>query len=198
MSYKSPYELANTADLAPARSTIFFEIEVRRIADDFKGAFAGEFIPQGATIARDGGVIVSAIDDVLSDKNYVALIDDGLWLAPRDYDDLEPIFFLNHSCESNVARLGGLIYIAKRDIQAGEQLTIDYAPLISGFGDWKMACLCGTANCRGVITSHDSDDTQIAEQLWNEWLPFVQRKIMASRLRASRKQHEYDLAQSTR
>ena len=181
MSYKSPFELANSHELAPSVSASYFHIEVKTISEGFNGVFAGEFIPRGATIARDGGVVVSSIEDVLSDKNYVALIDDGLWLAPRDYEQLEPIFFLNHSCESNVARYGGLVYVAKRDIAPGEQVTIDYAPLISGFRDWKMKCLCGSPVCRGDITSQDWQVPAVAEQLWMEWLPFIQRKILTQR-----------------
>jgi uncharacterized protein len=181
MSYKSPYELKYSHELAPSTSENYFPIEVRTISEGFSGAFSAEFIPRGATIARDGGVVVSSIDDVLSDKNYVALIGDGLWLAPKDYEQLEPIFFLNHSCTSNVARYGGLVYVAKRDIAAGEQLTIDYAPLVSGFRDWSFQCLCRSPVCRVTISSHDWENPAIAAQLWPEWLPFIQRKILSQR-----------------
>ena len=117
----------------------------------------------------------------MAEKNYVALIDDGLWLAPGDYEKLETIFYLNHSCTSNVARYGGLVYVAKKDIEVGSQLTIDYAPLISDFGDWSFDCLCGNTNCRKKITSKDWEDPEIAHQLWLEWLPYVQKKILAGR-----------------
>jgi len=35
--------------------------------------------------------------------------------------------FLNHSCEPNVGILGQIIFVAMRNIDSGEELTIDYA-----------------------------------------------------------------------
>ena len=59
--------------------------------------------------------------------------------------------YINHSCEPNlVARIvkGHILYMSLRDIQAGEELTVDY------HFDKKVErveCHCGTASCRGTI-----------------------------------------------
>jgi D-alanine-D-alanine ligase len=56
----------------------------------------------------------------------------------------------NHSCNSNTA-YQGLNVIATKNINKGEELTLDYA----SFLDENMEpfdCQCGTANCRGLIS----------------------------------------------
>jgi hypothetical protein len=55
----------------------------------------------------------------------------------------------NHSCNPNTG-YAGLNLIALRDVQRGEELTVDYG----GFGNAEAArfrCSCGAQNCRGVI-----------------------------------------------
>lgn len=179
---KSPYEIANSRAYAPSVSRAYFKVEVKEISPGFKGLYALEAIPKGAVIACDGGSVVSSLDDHICDNNYVALLDENLWLAPADYDAIEPIYFLNHSCDPNVARYGGLIYVAKRDIAAGTELTGDYAPFISGYGDYTLTCSCGSAKCRKIVTSSDWEREDLATALWEEWLPFVQKKIMKRRM----------------
>jgi len=56
----------------------------------------------------------------------------------------------NHACDPNTAFVG-LNLVARRDIRAGEELTVDYAT----FYDRHMTpfeCTCGSPNCRGRIT----------------------------------------------
>lgn len=56
---------------------------------------------------------------------------------PEDYG--------NHSCNPNLDRN----HMALRDIQAGEELTLDYAQFSTK--DWKMKCNCGAKNCKGIV-----------------------------------------------
>ncbi len=62
----------------------------------------------------------------------------------------------NHSCEPNT-RYDGLNLIALRDIQAEEELSLDYADLLDEFME-SFVCTCGLPNCRKVIsgTPHNS------------------------------------------
>ena len=58
---------------------------------------------------------------------------------------------INHCCDPNLRCAivrGHIIYFAKRDIEAGEELTIDYR-----FDSYieKIPCSCGSKKCRGVI-----------------------------------------------
>ena len=131
-------------------------------------------------IGLEGGFVVTSVDDVPKGLAYAAKFDEGLFLAPSDYSKLDFLAYLNHSCDSNVARIGGLLYIAKKDIPAGGELTIDYAPLVTDVENWKLECLCGVKSCRKTITSDDWKNSAIAKKLWNEWLPYVQKKILGA------------------
>jgi uncharacterized protein len=58
---------------------------------------------------------------------------------------------INHSCDPNLYACifkGHILYMSKRLIRAGEELTVDYlfTPEIE-----RVACRCGAANCRGTI-----------------------------------------------
>jgi len=59
--------------------------------------------------------------------------------------------FINHCCEPNlVARIvkGHILYISRRAIAPGEELTVDYhfAKNVE-----KVPCRCGAPGCRGTI-----------------------------------------------
>jgi len=63
--------------------------------------------------------------------------------------------YINHCCEPNlIARIikGHILYFSLRDIQAGEELTVDY------HFDKKVeriTCKCGAPGCRGTINLLD-------------------------------------------
>lgn len=181
MSKTSPYALKDSGLFVPSSPQEFFKTEVRTVDQGYFGVFAIEQIPQGAIIGIDGGTVVSSVEDVPPEKRYAVLITEGLFLAPNDYEHLENFWYLNHSCTANVARIGGLVFVAKKMITIGEQLTIDYAPLIAGVPQWTMDCLCKAPSCRGRISGEDWRDPKIADHLWHEWLPFIQKRILANR-----------------
>ncbi len=79
----------------------------------------------------------------------------GLW-------GLEPAQWcpINHGCDPN-AWLDGLNLVARRPIQSGEEITVDYGT----FHNELMAefvCTCGTATCRGLIRGDDYRQAFIA------------------------------------
>ena len=60
---------------------------------------------------------------------------------------------LNHSCEPNL-RPEGLHLAARRDIAAGEALTVDYQTLTDVLTE-TFSCHCGARNCRRIIQRTD-------------------------------------------
>jgi SET domain-containing protein len=59
--------------------------------------------------------------------------------------------YINHSCEPNSfmkISYGHILFIALRDIQAGEEITIDYESTLHSN---KKKCTCGAPSCRGTI-----------------------------------------------
>jgi len=59
--------------------------------------------------------------------------------------------YINHSCEPNAymkVLYGHVLFLALRDIEPGEEITIDYESTLHS--DDKR-CICGTEDCRGTI-----------------------------------------------
>jgi D-alanine-D-alanine ligase len=62
----------------------------------------------------------------------------------------------NHSCDPNTA-YEGLNVVALRNIQQGEELTLNYASFLDEHME-PFNCRCGAANCCGIVTgiAHNS------------------------------------------
>ncbi|GIL80087.1 hypothetical protein Vretifemale_9282 [Volvox reticuliferus] len=78
----------------------------------------------------------------LSDEIWVTRSDDPSSWAP-----------LHHSCDPNTW-FRGLDVVARRDIQPGEVITIDFATFRAGSME-PFDCCCGAACCRGRVTGDD-------------------------------------------
>jgi hypothetical protein len=63
---------------------------------------------------------------------------------------------VNHSCDPNCGlrtnSSGGFDVVAMRDIEPGEEITIDYAMTRYSLVEFPSDCRCETACCRGLIT----------------------------------------------
>jgi SET domain-containing protein len=70
---------------------------------------------------------------------------DGTHTAAISEREKHPGNYGNHSCDPNVGRG----YVALRDIEAGEELTADYAQFSTK--DWAMKCSCGAKSCTGIV-----------------------------------------------
>jgi len=122
-----------------------------------RGLVAVAPIAKDELVAIKGGHIVdTATLRSLPERlaNSDVQIADGFHLVALDEAEYEPVMlFINHSCEPNVGFGGNVVLVAMRDIDAGEELTTDYA-LFDDY-DGEMECRCGTASCRGTIGGRD-------------------------------------------
>ena len=75
-----------------------------------------------------------------------------LQIGRKLYIDIEaPGRFVNHSCEPNTGIQNTKDLIALRNIIAGEEIFYDYSTSMDE-DHWTMACTCGSASCRGIVT----------------------------------------------
>ena len=82
---------------------------------------------------------------------YAWPLTDEVWVIwGRDPENWKPI---NHSCEPT-GWLDGLDLVARRDLAAGDQITMDYATFCNELMP-SFACECGAACCRGTIRGDD-------------------------------------------
>lgn len=69
----------------------------------------------------------------------------------------------NHSCQPNTA-YEGLDIRALRNIEKGEELTLDYASFLDDEHMEPFQCRCGASNCRGLITGKPYNSVTVREQ----------------------------------
>ncbi|MEE9596850.1 MAG: SET domain-containing protein-lysine N-methyltransferase [Acidiferrobacterales bacterium] len=153
--------------------------EVRKSHIHGKGLFADSAIDRDEIIAVKGGYILptSTWNALEPDLGAAEIqISDNLFIAPVSRDQREgSMVYLNHSCDPNCAIQGQIIFVAMRDIGAGEELTHDWAT--TDDLEYKLDCNCGSPGCRGTITGKDwmSKDLQQRYEGWFCW--HLQRKI---------------------
>ena len=153
--------------------------EVRASPIHGKGLFAKADIRAGDIVAVKGGHILSARQwAVLTRELGPAEIQiaDDLVIAPVTAESRPGgMLYTNHSCEPNIAIQGQIVFVAMRDIAAGEELTHDWAT--TDDNDDTMACRCGRPSCRGTISGKDwmRPELQAKYRGWFCW--FLQRKL---------------------
>ncbi len=74
----------------------------------------------------------------------------------------------NHSCNANTA-YDGLNVIALREIQQGEELTLDYSAFLDEHME-PFACSCGATNCRRMIYGKPGNSVSLREDQFNPFL----------------------------
>ena len=90
-------------------------------------------------------------------------ISDEYFLAAENKDEEEQIkLYQNHSCNPNVGLHGEITFVAMRDIEKDEELTVDYAFIDNE--DYAFKCTCGSTNCRGTITGFDWKIKELQEK----------------------------------
>jgi hypothetical protein len=72
---------------------------------------------------------------------------------------------------------GQIVFLAMRDISAGEELTLDYATIDQG--SEPMACRCGAEGCRGLITGQDWRNPGLQQKYGSYFAWYLLEKIRA-------------------
>ena len=146
-----------------------------------KGLFAVADIAAGEIVAVKGGYVLgrdqwAALEPVLGSAE-IQLTED-LFIAPVAQDHREgSMLYTNHSCDPNIAIQGQIVFVAMRDIAAGEELTHDWAT--TDDLDYVLACRCGSPDCRGTITGRDWMKPELQEKYRGWFCWYLQRKIDA-------------------
>ncbi len=86
------------------------------------------------------------------------------------------VHFGNHSCDPNLWHVKAYEVATRRDVRAGEELTLDYATS-SGAEGFAMECRCGSASCRGRVTSEDWQLPELQARYRDHWTPALQQRI---------------------
>lgn len=122
------------------------------------GIFANRKITRNETIFRGEEMSQRVVSKSFVDNNWNKRqkADFGQYAYPIGNEvyilwDENPVHWApqNHSCNANTA-YDGLNVIATRDIEPGDELTLDYALFLDETME-PFACQCGSKNCREMI-----------------------------------------------
>ncbi len=148
-----------------------------------RGLFARRAIRKGEVVAIKGGHILdrAALARV---KGRIACsyiqIADGFYIGAVTAAEVKRNkLFINHSCSPNVGILGQIIFVALRDIRAGEELTYDWA--MEENSPARTRCLCGASNCRGVLTGRDWNKPALQRTYRGFFSSYLEGKVRRSR-----------------
>lgn len=146
------------------------------------GLFARESIRAGEVVAIVGG-------DLMTDDEFQAFA----WSHARynavqigeDTHLVEPARVtaqeegsLNHSCDANLWMADEVTLVARTDIAAGEELTVDYALFTTGPVSWiDGPCRCGSGRCRTVPSGDDWMLPQLQRRYQGHFSPFINERI---------------------
>ncbi len=147
------------------------------------GSFARAKIQAGEVVEIVGGTVMTEAEFrrfQQTTPHYNAIqIDEDLHLVEHpDVTKQHTGGSLNHSCDSNLWMADPVTLIARRDIAAGEELTVDYA-LFTVQADWELdqPCRCGALVCRHKVTGNDWQLADVQQRYYPHFSPFINRRI---------------------
>jgi uncharacterized protein len=144
-----------------------------------RGLFAIDKIQAREIVCVKGGHIFqrSRLREVSASLGPAEIqIADDLFIGPLSDEEREgSMIFSNHSCDPNIGVQGQIVFVAMRDIAAGEELTHDWAT--TDDDTYEMECHCNAANCRKVITGQDWRKPELQEKYRGFMSSYLQEKI---------------------
>jgi uncharacterized protein len=146
----------------PPQEWVDPRIEVRSSPIAGRGMFALAPIRPGETVIVWGGWVCTAADVAAGRvaPRSTVYVGEGTFLGARvgeyDRERDDRGDFINHACDPNVWLAVENTLVARREIAAGEELTVDYALFEGDEDDVKpWECRCGAPLCRRQITGKD-------------------------------------------
>ncbi len=134
-------------------------------------------IQKGEIVSLWGGDIVAKerLDPSMPRfTQRVLQIDEELYILTAE--EKEPNDCFNHSCEPNLGFTGQIGLVTLRDIDAGEELTFDYA-MSDGEPYDEFDCHCGMPTCRHKVTGNDWKLPSLWEKYEGYFSPYLARRI---------------------
>jgi SET domain-containing protein len=152
-----------------------------------QGVIAAQPIAMGERLMEFGGEIISP-DDFETDvyrARSIWQVGEGVYLALRE-DDPEPSLDenLNHSCDPNAWLDDEVTLVARRDIAAGEEITLDQGTWNFDEDDYAWDqdyCSCGAAQCRNRLTENDWQLADLQARYKGHFHPFILQMIETRR-----------------
>jgi hypothetical protein len=144
-----------------------------------RGLFAIQAIRSGEIVCIKGGHIFQRekLQEIAARMGPAEIqLAEDLFIGPVTQEEREgSMLFSNHSCEPNIGVKGQIVFVAMRDIDAGEELTHDWAT--TDDDTYEMECRCQARNCRKIITGQDWRNKELQQKYHGFMSWYLQRKI---------------------
>ena len=128
-------------------------LSIKKSPINGRGCFATKYFQRGKKIAEYTGERISDWEAMrrARGRRHLRICDvDGKWSLDGAVGG-NGTHYINHSCDPNAYMkilYRHVLFFALRDINAGEEITIDYEQTL--LPDSRR-CHCGSRNCRGTI-----------------------------------------------
>jgi len=147
------------------------------------GLFAVEPFARGEVVCVKGGYVFDRrrLDSMPAWYRAAEIqVAEDLFIGPLREDEREgSMLFINHSCEPNLGVRGQIVFVAMRDIEAGEELTHDWAT--TDDDDYAVECNCGSASCRKILTGKDWRRRDLQEKYKGFFSSYLEEKIVRAK-----------------
>ena len=144
-----------------------------------RGLFAREPFAAGEVVCVKGGYIFDRATLHSMPEWYRSAeiqVAEDLFIGPLSEAEREgSMIYSNHSCEPNLVVRGQIIFVAVRPVEAGEELTHDWAT--TDDDDYELDCRCGAQTCRRVITGQDWRRRDLQEKYRGHFSTYLADKI---------------------
>jgi uncharacterized protein len=163
----------------PSLSYISPKAVVRESRIHGRGLFAVEAIGAGEVVCVKGGYVFDRAALAAMPGWYASAeiqVAEDLFIGPLAEDERDgSMIFSNHSCEPNLGVRGQIVFVAMRDIAAGEELTHDWAT--TDDDEYELECRCGTPSCRRLVTGRDWRRKELQEKYRGYFSSYLCDKI---------------------
>jgi uncharacterized protein len=143
-----------TADTAHARPAYQkYAVAVAASPIDGQGAFAAEPVPARRKIGEIRGESISVAEARIraTRSERIMIVELSARRAIDFSRSADPMRYTNHSCRPNARlciRQGRVEFYALRDINAGDEITVNYGET---HHEGRLACRCGAPGCIGRL-----------------------------------------------
>lgn len=153
------------------------------------GVFTSKEINKDTLLAIFGGYVMTLKEEKklpLSVGDFSHQIHDEFVLGIKDLKEIDIAVMFNHSCSPNAGFNGQIFLVAMKKIKKGEEITFDYAMVLhraKGVQPYKLKCLCGTKNCRKIITDNDWKKLDLQKKYRGYFQFYLEKKINIKKLK---------------
>lgn len=159
------------------------KIEVTNSPLHGKGMFALSRIESGEIIVRwgDGYTDRAGAEIAKAQGKGIMQWDEDIFsveLSPEEDPSNGDRYAINHSCDPNAWMSDVFTVVARRKIDPGEEVTVDYVIMETDeefVSEWT--CSCGSPRCRGRITGRDWRIPELQKRYQGHFSPLLNARI---------------------